>query len=294
MSTSELNKSQPILRFLAPSSTNAAPLGQPTESSFNHPTPCRMLLVFGNGFRYWLTTSSAMGDMSVIVGICNNLMNILEIISLVQAQMLFAIGTGDNNRDDEVINRPFVMLIGASDMNGQGCAAFINQDVNLGAALATVGRIASGCLAAQRRGNRFAIDGLPFPANAPFPSVEAHHRLEDFAPDVLSLPGLETLVQDTAGDTEPFPMDGLPLTACPQDVPDAVDNGSIVSTWSADPPLLRLLRQVPLDTSPQWTRNSEIIDIFGLCVTLVFVHLHLVGNGFERKQFSFEVLLFSP
>jgi hypothetical protein len=281
MSTSELNKGQPILSFLAPTGANAAPFGQPTESPFNDPTAWGMLLVLGNRFRQWFTPPTTVGNMFFIIGIFDNLMNIVEIVGFVQTQMLLAIGASDDNRENQVINRPFVMLISPGDMNRQWSAAFVNQDMNLSAPFSTVGRIATRRLAAQRRWHRFAVNGLPLPADATLSSIEANHRLKDFVPDTFSLPALESLMQDTAGDAEPITVNGLPLAACPQYVPDAVDDGSVVCTRSADTSLLGLFGQVPFDSSPQWAWNSEIIDIFGLCVTLVFVHLHLYGNGFE-------------
>ena len=272
MCTSELYKGQPILTFFAPTSANATSFRQPAQSSFHNPTPRRMFFVIWNSFRQWFTASSPMSNMLLIIGLCNQKMHIIKIISFVQTEMLFLRGTANHNGNDEVINRPFIMLISASNMNRQRCPTLVNQNMNLCPVFASVGRIVPGVLSTQRRGYRFAVDSLPFPTNSLLPIVETNHCLHDFVPNTLLLPSLEPFMQNTAANAEPIFMDSFPLTTCPQNVPEAIDDGAIVSTRSAWPSFLRWLRQMLFDSTPQGTRDSKIIDILWLCVMFVFVN----------------------
>jgi hypothetical protein len=286
MRTSELHKSQPILTFLAPTSANAASLCQPTQSPFHNPTTCRLLLVIWNGFRQWFTPSSSVSNMLLIVSFCNQKMDIIEIIPFIQTEMLFLGWTLHHNRKDEVSNRPFIMLICASDMNSQRGTTLVNQDMNLCPTLTTVSRIVPGCPSTQRRGYRFAIDRLPFPTYPSFSIVEANHCLHDFVPNTLLLPSLEPFMQNTAGNAEPIFVDSLPLTTRPHNVPEAIDDGAIVSTRSSWPSFFGRLRQMLLDSTPQGTWDSKIIDILWLCVTLVFVNDAPPWMKFFRKYYS--------
>ena len=208
--------------------------------------------------------------MLLIIGFGYETMDIVEIIPFVQIEMLFFRRTGDHDGKDKVINRPFVMLVSTGKMNRQRSAALINQDMNLGPTFTTVSGIASRRLPAQRGGHRFAVDSLPFPANPPLPIVEANHRLQDLIPDSLLLPRLEPFMQNTARDAKPIAMDGFPLAARPQNVPEAVDDCPIVSSRSPWPAFLGRFGQMLFDAAPQWARDAEIVDIFGLLFILAF------------------------
>lgn len=268
MRTSELHKGQPILAFLAPSGANATSFGQPSKSPFHDPTPCWMLLLVWNWFRQWLAATPPVGDVFLIIGFGNENMDIVEIITFVQTKMLFFRRATDHNGKDKVINRPFVMLVSTGKMNRQRSAALVNQDMNLCPAFTAVGWIVSRSLSAQRSGHRFAVDSLPFPANPTLPVVKANHRLQDLVPDTLLLPRLEPFMQDTAGNAEPIAMDCFPLAACPQNVPEAVDNCPIVSPWAPWPPFFARFGQMLFDAAPQGARDTEIVDIFWLLFIL--------------------------
>jgi hypothetical protein len=270
MRTSELHKGQPILAFLAPSGANTASFGQPSKRPFHDPTPCRVLLLFRNWFRQWLAASSSVGNMFLIIGLGDETMDIVEIITFVQTKMLFFRRARDHNGKDKVIDRPFVMLVGAGKMNRQRGAALVNQDMNLCAAFTAVGGISSGSLSAQRSRHRFTVDSLPLPANPALPVVKANHCLQDFVPDTLLLPRLEPFMQDTAGNAEPISMDCFPLAACPQNVPEPIDDRPIVGSWTPWPSFLERFGQMLFDAAPQWARDSEIVDILGLLFILAF------------------------
>ena len=208
--------------------------------------------------------------MLLIVGFGNEKMDILEIIPFVQTEMLFLRRPGDHDGKDKVIDRPFIMLIGTGKMNRQRRTPFINQEMNLCPAFAPVGGIVPSGFSAQRGGHRFAVDSLPFPANPALPMVETNHRMQHFVPDALLLPCLEPFVQDTAGNTKPIPMDCLPLATRPQDVPEAIDDGPIVSPWTPWASFLGRFGQMLFDAAPQWARDAEIVDILGLLSILAF------------------------
>jgi hypothetical protein len=229
-----------------------------------------MLLLFRDWFRQWLAASSSVGNMLLIIGFGNEKMDIVVIIAFVQTEMLFFRRASDHDRKDKVINRPFVMLVCAGKMNRQRSTALINQDMYLGPTFTAVGGITSCRLSAQRSRHRFAVDSLPFPANPPLPIVKANHRLQDLVPDSLLLPRLEPFMKNTAGDAEPIAMDGFPLAACPQNVPDAVDDCPIISSRSPWPPSLSWFGQMFFDAAPQWAWDAEIVDILGFLFILAF------------------------
>ena len=264
MRTSELHEGQPILASLAPSGANATPFCQPTKSPFHNPTPCRMLLLLRNWCRHWFAATPSVGNVFLIIGFSNENMNIIEIITFVQTKMLFFRRARDHNGKDEVINRPFVMLVSTGKMNRQRSAALVNQDMNLCPAFTAVGRIVSSCFSTQRGRYRFAVDSLPLPANPALPIVEANHRPQHLVPDTLLLPRLEPFMQDTAGNAEPISMDCFPLATSPQNVPEAIDDGPIVSPWTPWSSLLERFGQILFDSTPQWARDTEIVDIFWL------------------------------
>lgn len=243
-----------------------------------------MFLVIGNRFWQWFAAASSVGNMFLIIGFGDKDMNIVEIIPFVQTKMLLFRGACDRNGKDKVVNRPFIMLIRSSDVNRQWRTAFINQDMNLGTAFAPVSGAASSGFSAQRRRNRFAVDGLPLPANSPLPIVETNHCLQHFVPDSLLLPRLEPFMQHTAGDAEPIPMDSFPLAAGPQNVPEAIDDSPVIGTRPSRPSFLGWLGQMLLDTTPQWTWDTEIIDILWLYVTLIFVNGTPRWNRFFRRD----------
>jgi hypothetical protein len=245
-----------------------------------------MLLVIWDRFGQWFAPSAPVGNMFLIMSLRNETMHIIVIVPFIQTEMLFFSWASNDNGKDKVIDRPFIVLIGASNMNRQGRATFVNQDMNLCPALAAVSGIVSSCFSTQRGWHRFAIDSLPFPANPSLPIVETNHGLQDFVPNTLLLPGLETLMQNTAGNTEPIAMDSLPLTTCPQDIPEAIDNCSILDTRTSWPAFLRRFGKMLFDPTPQGTWNAEIIDICWLCVTLVFVHDAPRWMMFFRKDNS--------
>ena len=270
MRTSELHKGQPILAFLAPSGANTTPFCQPAKSPFHDPTSSRVLLLFRNWRRQRFAATPSVGDVFLIIGFGNKNMDIVEIITFVQTKMLFFRRATDHNGKDKVINRPFVMLVSTGKMNRQRSAALVNQDMNLCPAFTAVGRIVSSCFSTQRSRYRFAIDSLPLPANPALPIVKANHRLQHLVPDTLLLPRLEPFMQDTAGNAEPISMDCFPLATSPQNVPEAIDDRPIVSPWTPWPALLERFGQMLFDSTPQWARDTEIVDIFWLLFILAF------------------------
>lgn len=268
MSTRELNKGKPILRFFAPTRTDTAPFCQPAERALHDPTAGWMFLLIRDRLRQRFASAPTVTDVALVVGLRNHLVDISRIIRFVQAQVLFACRSVNDNREDKIVHRPFIVLIGAGDVNRQGCPSFIDQDVHLRPTLASVCWIAACRLATQGRGNRLAVDSLPLPANSFLSGIETDQTSHDLPPNALLLPCLESLVQDTAGDTEPLSMNSFPLTTSPQHVPDAIDNSPVVGPRPARSRLLWRFGQIHFDAAPQWARDAEIVDIFGLLFIL--------------------------
>ncbi len=270
MRTSKLHKGQPILAFLAPSGANTSPLCQPTKRPFHDPTSCWVLVCLRNGNRQRFATTTPVRNVFLIIGFGYETMDIIEIIPFVQTEMLFFRRARDHNGKDKVIDRPFIMLVRTGKMNGQRRATLVNQDMNLRPAFTAVGGIASCCLSAQRSRDRFAVDSLPFPANPALPIVEANHCLQHLVPNTLLLPRLESFMQNTAGNAEPIAVDRFPLAACPQNVPEAVDDSPIVGPRTPWPSFFTRFGQMLFDAAPQGTGDTEIVDIFRLLFILVF------------------------
>jgi hypothetical protein len=298
MSASKLHKGQPIRCFLAPTSANTASFRQPAQGALDHPAAWRMPFFIRDWLRGWFAATTAMSNMSLIMSLSQLLVNIKRIIRFVQTQVLLAGWTSNDNGDNEVSDRPFIMAVGSAQLHGQRCTSLINQDVNLGSLFAAVGGVAPGCLPAQWSRNSFAVHRLPFPADVPLTSVEAYHLLQQLVPDASALPALEALVQDTAGDTEPVTMDSFPLTACPEDIPDTIDNSAVVRSRPTPSACRGLLGQVLFETPPQRTWDMKEIDILGLCVTLSFGNdaprwLFVLGkNNFPTGASFFQLISF--
>ncbi len=179
------------------------------------------------------------------------------------------VGARNHDRNNKVSHRPLVMSVGTCDVNRQRCTALVDQEMNLRTTFAAVGGIAPGRRATQRGSHRFAVDSLPFPADFLLAMVEPSHGSQHLVPDALLLPCLEPLVQDTARNVEPIAVDGFPLAACPQNVPEPIDDGPIISGRSPWPAFLGRFGQMIFDAAPQGARDAEIVDIFGLLFILV-------------------------
>ena len=114
----------------------------------------------------------------------------------------------------------------------------------------------------------------------PFACIVAHHGAHDLVPDALFLPGLEAIMNDTARNAKPVFVNGLPLTSCPQDVPDAVQYGLIVCPGASWTTFLGWFGKMLLDSAPKTTWHAVIVDILGLCGTIPFQGGSSLSMGF--------------
>ena len=129
-------------------------VGKPTEGALNHPTTCRVL-----GFtwdraliRLRFTAPAAVFDVRDIVFQFKKVPNIGVIIATIKTEMLFRIRSVNHHRENQVLQRTFVVTIGGRDDDGQGCAAPVDQKVNFAARLATIGWIRPCFFTTQRCG----------------------------------------------------------------------------------------------------------------------------------------------
>jgi hypothetical protein len=86
-------------------------------------------------------------------------------------------------------------------------------------------------------------------------------------------------MKDTARNTKPVSMNGFPLAARPQNVPNAIQYGTIVCTGPSWTTVLWLFGKVLLHSAPQSARHTEIVDILGLCDTISFQGVSSLSMG---------------
>src|SRR5215210_3641574 len=140
--------------------------------------------------------------------------------------------------------------------------------MDLSSELAPIRGILAGFLASERGRATLGVHRLPFPSKAALLGVVFDHLLHQLLEDAHPRPFLETLVDDARGDPEPIAVDGLPLAAGPEYVPDAINDGSIGSPGSATPlRFLPLFGQALLDLPPERSWESKVIDPLS-CVSL--------------------------
>lgn len=297
MSARKLHECQPIGRFLTPADTHTAPFGEPTQGAFHHPATGRDLRLARDRalLDRGLAPATPVFDVSDVAFLFDKLMYIGIIVAPVQTDVLShvcRVRTRYDNRDDQVIGRPFVVAIGAGDEHGERRATLVDQQVNLAALFTPVGWVPTGLLSSQGRWTAFAINRLPFPLHLAAFAIELHHDPHDLLKDALSLPGLETLMQCAAAHTEPLLVYGFPLAARPQHVPNTIEHRPIVGWWSPWPALLEFFRQHLPDLSPQRARDMKVIDVFrfwGRVVAQVASRFGMVGRSsilFEMRSFS--------
>jgi hypothetical protein len=274
VSASKLDKGEPVLGFLGPTSTQSTAFGQPTEGALNDPTASGELGFAGNRttFKEGFVATATMFDMSHIAFLLDKLVNIGKIIAFVQAQMLFdvlGVRAWHHHRKDDFIAQPFVMNIRASKINAQWRTAAIDQNVDFAAAFATVDRAFAGGTSAQRGWTRFAVDSLPRPVDTPSVLIELDQLPHQTRKAPIPLPLLKTLMKGRATHAKPVSMHSLPLAARPQHIPYPVHAPSIFGSLAARPLVFSFRRQYPLQSTPQWTRYVKIIDILWLlCMIL--------------------------
>jgi hypothetical protein len=109
------------LRVFAPTSGNTSAFGQPTEGALHHPTPSgKTLFAWQRWLFFGLIPSAAMFDVFNVALLGHKLMDIFKVISFIRTQMLLALGTLDRQMNYQIVDRPFVVLIGTGDPDRQG------------------------------------------------------------------------------------------------------------------------------------------------------------------------------
>jgi hypothetical protein len=225
-------------------------------------------------------------DVRNVALLLRYLMHVRIVITFIGAEVLLHGRTRHGYGKDQVIGRPFVMLISAGDLYGQRRAALINQDMHLAAQLGAIGRVLTGLRASQGSGTRFAIERLPFPADVPLMGIEAHARLKDGFPETLLLPSLKPIMQYTARDTKPVFVDSLPLAACPQDIPNAVQDGVLIYSGASRATVSWRFRQKLLDPTPQAAWDSEESNVFRFCAMILAQGVYSLPMGCGNHIYS--------
>lgn len=283
MSTCELNESQPVLGFLAPAGADGSTPNEPTQSPFYHPSPGRVLNFTWNRTRVLgFIPPAAVFDMRHVALLLDEQVDIPTIIRFVGTEVLGGRRTFDQDRQDQSRDVPLVVFIGAGDMNGQGSASLVDQNVDLASEFSSISRILAGIFATQGGWTVATIHSLPDPTDMARSSVVPEHRGQDLLEDPLPAPGLESLMDDATGYTEPLPLYGLPLATGPQHKPDAIQRRTVAGTRPTRTRLF-VLWQVLLNLPPKLAWNSAMANIFRLlrfCGTLT--------HGVSPLQMGFE------
>ena len=98
--------------------------------------------------------------------------------------------------------------------------------------------------------------------------VKAQQHFHELGETPCVCPGLEAVVDDTAGDAKPGAMHGFPLAARPQDVPDTVDNRAGIGRRASRATVCWWFGQQALDFAPQRARHAKVIDVRGFCARI--------------------------
>jgi hypothetical protein len=287
MGTGKTDKREPVLYLFAPTGADTASLSEPGEGAFDHPASSRIAQFAGNGtFRLFrFVAPSTMLDMRGILRLFKRLVDIIVIVAFVRTQMLlnfFRVRSLDYNREDEVVGRPFVMLVGGCQMDCQRRAKFIYQNVDFGSTLASVGRILA-CFFTTKWGRaRLAINRLPFPANSLYLSIIQHHLGQRRLKNAQFPPQLETVVEGGATYTKPTSLNRFPLASRPHDVPDAVQHCSIIGWRAAWQTRSFAYWKQMLNPVPQFIRHFKVVHVFRFCVTILVQDVFSLEVGFGK------------
>jgi hypothetical protein len=222
-------------------------------------------------------------------------MHIPTIISFVSTEMLCTSRTLDQDRQNQGSRIPFVVLIGTSDMDRQGCTALIDQNMDLTPHFGAISGVLAGVLLTQRGRDRFAIHRLPGPANVSGTSIISQHSLHDANKHTLRSPLLKAIMDHTTRNTKKVFLDSLPLAASPQHIPDAIHHCVVVGPWSTWAALF-YFGKLLLDLLPQFSGYLSIAYIFGFMLDLFMTYLRylwvLVNTFITGYVFLFNLMEF--
>ena len=188
-------------------------------------------------------------------------MNIRKIIAFVCTQMLIRSRSLYHDMQNQIVQGPFVMLIGSCDPNGQRSTPLIHQKMNFATLFGSISRIMARVAATQRGRTRTTVHRLPLPQDMFSATIKSQHRAEDLIPDACLLPGLKTFMQNATGNSKPMGMNRFPLTAGPQDVPEAVHHGMVRFSCASRAGRLFWFGKVLFCNAPQLARNTEKVGL---------------------------------
>jgi hypothetical protein len=135
----------------------------------------------------------------------------------------------------------------------------INQNVNFATSLGSIGWVCACFVPTQRGSAGATVNRLPFPLDASLATIETQQRAKYLLPDPLLLPGLKSLMQNTARNTKPGAINGFPLASSPQNKPQTVHHGPIRLSAASCSGLPFLFGKVLFGNSPQRTWNLTIV-----------------------------------
>ena len=171
---------------------------------------------------------------------------------------------------------------------------FVHHQMNFATQLAAIGRILARFRPTQGCRTGFAIHRLSFPADFAFPGVELDHEGEQLVKHTRFFPGLKALMQYTARNIKPLPLDRFLLAAGPQDILDSVDHIAVIDAWSSRLDPLGWFRNMLLQLAPKLAENLVKVYVLWFCVILFHRDVLLLSVGCGKHTFSRVRLFFQP
>src|SRR6188508_2376914 len=156
-------------------------------------------------------------------------MYISVVIAPIGTELLLLCRAFGRDGDHHLAHHRFVGRIRRRDPHGDGRATLIDQQMDFTARPRAVGRVLARGLATEWCRTTAAVDRLPAPLDAARAVVKAQQRLQHLGEAPFLFPELEAVVDDRAADAKPRAMDGFPLAARPQYIPDTIDNRACIS-----------------------------------------------------------------
>ena len=165
MGAGELHQGEPVAGFLAPACPQRAALEQPVEGSLDHPASRGKA-----GFPWHVASGcgrfpppSPMVAVRRIARTQDKRMHIRVVIAAISTEMLLLGRALGRDGTHHLAHHRFVGLIGRRDLDRDGCATLINQQVDFRARTGAVGRVLAGGLTAQGSRARATINRVPAP-----------------------------------------------------------------------------------------------------------------------------------
>ena len=79
-----------------------------------------------------------MFDVDNVTSLDNDIVDINKVMTFIGTQMLLAGWSVNDNAQNQLLYRPFIMLVGSSHDDGQRCPTLVNQNMDLSAGITLI------------------------------------------------------------------------------------------------------------------------------------------------------------